>query len=186
MRKLVFVAMLLLGFCAVSTAQDVPQFEIFGGWNLILPEDNEAIDYFNGFEGTFVVNANEYAGAVIGVSGAYCSLTEGGEDLGTISNYNVLFGPQIRIPVHERIVPFVRALFGVGMLRLPSDLEGNEAGQLDDNGLAMAFGGGVDIRVSDMISIRPAQVEFLTWRLSGEYINATRFGAGIVFNIGEL
>ena len=48
MRKLVFVAALLLGFCAVSAAQDVPQFEIFGGWNLILPEDNDAVEYFNG------------------------------------------------------------------------------------------------------------------------------------------
>ena len=185
MRKLVFVAALLLGFCAVSAAQDVPQFEVFGGWNLILPEDNDAVDYFNGWEGSFVVNANEYAGVVIDVSGTYGSLVDNGSDLGTISSYSFLFGPQIRIPASEKVVPFVRALFGAAHFRPPSDLEGNEAGQLNDNGLAMAFGGGVDIRFNDRFSIRPAQVEFITYRLDGEFINGARFGAGVVFNIGE-
>ncbi|MBN2242115.1 MAG: outer membrane beta-barrel protein [Acidobacteria bacterium] len=186
MRNLVFVAVLLLGFCAVSAAQDVPQLEVFGGYNVLIPEDNEGdIDYFHGWEGTLVVNGNEYAGIAIDVSGAYASLEDEGEDLGTVSTYTFLFGPQVRIPVHEKITPFIRALFGAGTLRLPGDLEGNEAGQLNDNGFAMALGGGVDIHLNDMISIRPAQVEFLTWRLSGEWLNTARFGAGVVFKFGE-
>jgi hypothetical protein len=182
MRKLVFVAVLLLGFCAVSMAQDVPQFEVFGGWNIIIPEDNPDIDYLNGWEGTLVVNGNEYAGVAIDISGTYASLDD---DLGTVSNYNFLFGPQVRIPMHEKITPFVRALFGAGTLRLPSGLEGNEEGQMNENGFAMAIGGGVDIHFNDMISIRPAQLEYLTWRLNGEWINAARFAAGVVFKIGE-
>lgn len=172
MRKLVFVAVFLLGFCAVSAAQDVPQFEVFGGWNIVMPE-GEDVDNFNGWEGTFLVNANEYAGAALDFSGVY-SGQDGAPDI-----YNFLFGPQVRIPGNERVTPFLRALFGVGHVRFEDEL-------MNENGLTMAFGGGVDINVNEMLSVRPAQIEFLTWRLGGEWVNAARFAAGVVIKIGEL
>ena len=174
MRKLVFVAVLLLGFCAVSAAQDVPQFEVFGGWNIVLPEGDE-IDYLNGWEGTFGVNINEYASAVIDVGGVYYS---GDGDMGSISLHSFMVGPQFKLPGTEKIVPFVRALFGGSHLDTADDL-------MNDNGLAMAFGGGVDINYNDMISIRPAQIEFVTNRFSGEFVNSARFAAGVVFKFGE-
>ncbi len=173
MRKLVFVAVLLLGFCAVSAAQDVPQFEVFGGWNIVLPEGDE-IDYLNGWEGTFGVNLNEYASAVIDIGGVYYS----GDDAGTVSIHSFLVGPQIKLPGTEKIVPFARALFGGSHLDTPDDM-------MNDNGFTMALGGGVDINYNDMISIRAAQIEYVTTRFSGEFVDTARFGAGIVFKFGE-
>jgi opacity protein-like surface antigen len=175
MRKLVFVAVLLLGFCAVSAAQDVPQFEVFGGWNIVLPKDVEEVDYLNGWEGSFGVNVNEYAGAVIDISGVYYN---GNEEMGNVSIHSFLVGPQVKIPANEKIVPFVRALFGASHLD-------TEVNTLNDNGLTIAIGGGVDINYNDRISIRPAQVEYVASRFNGEFLDTGRFAAGIVFKFGE-
>ncbi|MBN2321654.1 MAG: hypothetical protein JXR49_21425 [Acidobacteria bacterium] len=171
MRKLVFVAVLLLGFCAVSVAQDVPQFEVFGGWNIVLPEGDE-MDYLNGWEGAFTVNANEYAGVVIDISGQYYS----GEE--SVSFYSFLFGPQVKLPGNEKVVPFVRALFGATHVAFEDNI-------MNENGFTMAIGGGVDINYNDMISIRPAQIEYITYRFDGEFYDSARFGAGIIIKIGE-
>ena len=178
MRKLVFVAVLLLGFCSVSAAQDVPAFEVFGGWNIALPEGDE-IDYMNGWEGSFIINGNEYGSAVIDISGLYgkaCLDEEMDEE--NVAFYSFLFGPQVNLPVSETVKPFVRALFGATHADFENDL-------MNENGLTMAFGGGVDINVNERVSIRPAQIEFVTYRFSGEFVNSARFGAGLVIKIGE-
>jgi opacity protein-like surface antigen len=194
MRNLVIVAVCLLGFCAISVAQD-SQFEVFGGFNVLIPEEYVPVDSLYGWEGSFTVNANEYASAVIDISGLYYSAAD--QEIAPTSIHNFLVGPQIKIPKFgERFVPFVRALFGLGHVRFADDLvipgEGeeddiplNDEGQLNDNGFTMAFGGGLDIPLNERMSIRPAQMEYMMHRLDGEFINSFRFAAGVIFNIGE-
>ena len=196
MRNLVFVALCLLAFCAVSVAQDVPQFEVFGGWNIILPEEDVPVDYLSGWEGTFTVNANEYASAVIDFSGTYTGWED--NEIGMSSIHNFMVGPQVRLTqVSERFVPFIRALFGLSHVRFGDiviegegeDIPLNDEGQLNQNGFAMAFGGGLDININDTFSVRPAQIEFMTVRLNAEgrseFVNNTRFAAGVIFKFGE-
>ena len=194
MRNLVFVAVCLLAFCAVSVAQDVPQFEVFGGWNIILPEEYVPVDSLNGWEGSFTVNGNEYLSAVIDVSGLYTGWES--NEVGMSSMHNFMVGPQFRLTkVSEKFVPFVRALFGLSHIRFSDqaeDEEGtpiNDEGQLNQNGFAMAFGGGVDFNLNDRISIRPAQIEYVTARFNtigrAEFVNFTRFAAGVIIKIGE-
>ena len=187
MRNLVFVAVLLLGFCAISAAQDVPQFEVFGGWNIVMPEEYMPVDYLNGWEGTFTINANEYASAVIDFSGLYTDFNS--NDVGLKSMHSFMAGPQIRLtPVSAKFVPFVRALFGLSHIRF-GDIEENSEGQLNQNGFAMALGGGVDLNLNNRISIRPAQFEYVTGRFetvgTSEFINFARFAAGVVIKFGE-
>lgn len=172
MRNLIFVAVLLLAFGTMAVAQDVPQFEVFGGWNIVLPEEQVDLDYLNGWEGTFVVNANEYAGVAVDASGQYS-----GEE-GAPSFHSILIGPQVSIPKHERIVPFVRALFGVTHVNFENDI-------MNENGFTMAYGGGVDVKINDRFSVRPIQAEYMTTRIDGEFINFARLAAGVVINFGE-
>lgn len=188
MRNLVFVAVCLLVFCAVSVAQDVPQFEVFGGWNIVLPEEYMPVDSLNGWEGSFTVNGNEYLSGVIDVSGLYTGWES--NEIGLSSMHNFMVGPQFRLTkVSERFVPFVRALFGLSHIRFSDQLEDNDEGQMNQNGFAMAFGGGVDFNLNDRISIRPAQIEFVTTRFNtvgrAEFVNSTRFAAGVIIKIGE-
>ncbi len=57
------------------------------------------------------------------------------------------------------------------------------------NAFAMASGGGLDIKVSRFIAIRPAQVEYFMTRFPdglNNQQNNFRFGAGVVLRIARL
>ena len=44
MKKLVLVAVFLLGFSVMAMAQDVPKIEVFGGYSLILMDTGHCPD----------------------------------------------------------------------------------------------------------------------------------------------
>ncbi len=56
---------------------------------------------------------------------------------------------------------------------------------LGTNGFAWSAGGGLDIRVSELIAIRPIQVEYVALHTEGATLNSPRVSAGIVFRFGE-
>lgn len=171
MKNLVFAAMLLLGFCAMSVAQDVPKFEVFEGWTTILPEESVDQDYINGWNASLVINANQYAGIAIDISGVY----SGDDNPNSIHTF--LFGPHVAFRKHETFTPFVHALFGAAHMDASSNID-------NDNGLAMAFGGGVDIKINKSVSFRPVQADFMTIRSDGSFYNFARLSTGIVIKIG--
>jgi hypothetical protein len=49
-------------------------------------------------------------------------------------------------------------------------------------GLAGAFGGGLDFRVSDRVDIGAFQLDYKPTRIDGSTLHNFRFGAGIVFH----
>jgi hypothetical protein len=91
-----------------------------------------------------------------------------------------LFGPRANIR-RGNVTPFVQTLFG---------------GILTSSGIAtlgwqthfaMAVGGGVDVRVSRHISVRPVEAGYLLTKIPDGLNNRQnnfRFGAGIVFRFG--
>jgi hypothetical protein len=52
----------------------------------------------------------------------------------------------------------------------------------------MAFGGGLDIPVSKLISIRPAEIDYLLTRFNNQFTDTNqsnfRYSAGVVFTFG--
>jgi hypothetical protein len=172
MRNLVFVAVLLLGFCAVSVAQDVPQFEVFGGWSVVIPEEIVPQDVLNGWDASVVINANKLGGVEIDANGIYSG------DEGSPKIHSFLFGPHIAIRKYEKFTPYVHALFGGTHV-------GYDDSIMNENGFSMAFGGGVDVKINKTFSIRPVQADFMTVRISGDFYNFARLSAGVVIKIGE-
>jgi len=80
------------------------------------------------------------------------------------SSYSYLFGP-VLFEITGRYKPFAHALFGenrVGTNLSNVKLSGIGAPGLtaSDTAFAMAFGGGVDIRISERIAIRAGQVDY--------------------------
>lgn len=55
---------------------------------------------------------------------------------------------------------------------------------LGTNGFALSAGGGVDIKISRLLAIRMAQVEYMMLRSQGDTLNCARVSAGIVFRFG--
>lgn len=164
---------------------------------------------FNGAEAAVVFNVHRYVGIKGDFSAAYRNedfsfQTGTGTTANTInvrtSNqlYNYLGGVQIKDnSSNARVKPFAHALVGAatGRTRFKnvtcsdtsaasgcSTIISNGLASSDsETGLAGAFGGGLDIKLSDRIDLRAIQVDYNPIRFSGSTDNNFRIGIGIVF-----
>jgi len=102
--------------------------------------------------------------------------------------YNILGGVQFKDNESDAVVqPFGHALVGVGIYRqhfrecLTNNAPGTFCGTpVKDVGLAGAFGGGLDFRVTGRAGIRVVS-DYNPMRIEGETIHNYRFGVGMVF-----
>jgi opacity protein-like surface antigen len=113
-----------------------------------------------GFETSLTVALTRYVGVTSDLSMYFNGKPSGqittGEDF-TIDSTSLYFmvGPEIKARNHTRLTPFAHALFGVARSR--SEFKAPGIGFSDSHtrtGFAMAFGGGLDRRVSGRFSIR--------------------------------
>ncbi len=156
---------------------------------------------FNGFEASGVYNVSRYVGIKGDFSGAYRNRDFNiGSGAATTnfetknSLYNALGGVQFKDNASEaRLKPFGHALVGVGVARTKIEnftttttgtttttLFGDD--RFTDRGLAMAFGGGLDVKLSDKVDFRPVQIDYNPIRLNGSFDHNVRFGIGFVFH----
>jgi hypothetical protein len=155
----------------VNSASDVPAFSANGGG------------------GQFVLNFGKWFGAVADV-GAVHNGDIGGYHLDTTLT-NFMFGPRIPIRVSHRITPYLQALFGgvygstsapvtvpPGTVVLPpvvnpasSTAATNAANAIalraatSQTAFAMAYGGGLDIKINKIVSFRPIGLDYYMMRL---------------------
>jgi hypothetical protein len=185
MRNLVIVAVLMLCFCSMTVAQELPKFEIFGGWSYVRPDGGG--DGLQGWNASVTSNINEYFGVVMDGSGYYTS-----DDGYCARAHSFLVGPKFSLREHEKVTPFWHAMFGV--IHTGFDVEGTVMDGEDEvdvwisdatDNFAMAFGGGIDVKVNEMWSIRPFQADYMVERSFGDFIPNLRFSAGVVIAIGE-
>ncbi len=107
--------------------------------------------------------------------------------------YTFLFGPTVTSSVNKVSV-FGHALFGGAHSSLGAGIAGLSTGVNSATAFAMAFGGGVDIGLTQHFAIRPAQVDYLYTHFNafdalstglssttGGHQNSFRYSAGIVF-----
>ena len=162
----------------------------------------------NGGGGTLVLNLSQYLGIKMDLQG-YGSNTSTfivpisrNFPSGAIANvqgnlFTYLFGPQIKIRA-PHFQPFVHALFGGAH----SNVYANAFKTIcrpalgacafstapSGNAFAMAFGGGVDIPVGKVVSIRPAEIDYLftdfTNQFNNSHQNNFRYSGGINFSFG--
>jgi opacity protein-like surface antigen len=206
-----FPVFILLIFCAsVAFAQtdEISKGEFFAGYSINRVDfdgsgDSDIDDAlgegrnFQGFNVSGVYNFSKYVGLKADVSGHYKNFTA---DIPGFNNqpkinaslYNVLGGFQVKNNSKERRVkPFVHALVGAGITKAklndafcreafgtacPSEFSESETA------LAMAFGGGLDIRASRRFSFRVFQVDYNPLRKDGATTNNLRFSFGVVFH----
>jgi opacity protein-like surface antigen len=182
MKKLVLVAVLLFGFSVLAVAQDVPVAEVFGGYSYVRvnPTPEQYPDSFNlnGFSTSVAFNVNKIAGVVADFGGYYGSIPNTSD--AKIHIHSLMFGPRINVR-KGKVTPYVQALFGYAH----SAVIVNDVNQGKENDFAMAFGGGVDINVNKLISVRPVQIEYVGIKSGQDLLNNMRFSAGIVFKLGK-
>lgn len=189
MRSAVLVVLTTLVSSILVVAQKQPRVEIFGGYSLerIAPcglsgsgcnfEGNEGplTGSFNGWNAAVTSFFWKSMGVTADFAGHYGSTNRSlNPPTGNLPNYTYLFGPEYAIRL-ARITPFVHGLVGGVSWRSPD---------VRYNALAWAAGGGLDVKASPRIAIRPVQFDYQGNRVPiGRFTLATgwRYSLGAVF-----
>lgn len=173
MRNLSLLGILLLFSASAATAQETStKAEVYGGYQYI--RTNPGSGNCHGGSGSVAGNVNNWFG-VVGEFGA-CKMT--GLPTGASGHaFNYLFGPRVTYRSQSSFTPFVHALFGG--INASNSVQG--LGSSSSNALAMAFGGGADVRVSEHVSLRLVQFDYFPTRFSGVTQNNLRLQTGFVY-----
>jgi outer membrane protein with beta-barrel domain len=160
-------------------AQDAPRAEVFGGFQYYRANtgtDVTNLDHFNlnGWNASLSGYFNRYLGVTADFSGAYGSPEFLGVPLHT-KLHIFMFGPVLRLPNPTHLTPFVHALGGA--VHTSFDSQGSSTA---DTSAAWAVGGGLDLNIAPILSVRLAQVDYLQTRTFGDSQNNFRYSAGIV------
>lgn len=192
MRKLLFL-IILISACsfAIQAQDDVSPLEIFGGYSYLRtgnPYDQDS----HGWNTSIAANLTKYVAIKADFGGYYDNYSRaavGGPI--SVSNrvHTYLFGPQFNFRATEKVNPFIHALFGGAHDKTIATRAASRT-VVTDNGFAMAVGGGLDAKLSDSVSFRVFQTDYLLTRYrdpnlaprAKRSIHHFRLSTGLVFH----
>jgi hypothetical protein len=210
--KTILIGTIMIACASIAAAQsDYKKFEFFAGYSHnrvdtgIGDDDPDLQDIineregFHGFELSATGNLSRYFGLKADFSGHFKNKSIQapnipGSNVDVDSRlFNFLGGVQIKDNSTEgAFKPFAHALAGVAHARNSVDFNNVFCVAIfpspctpfteSETGFAGAFGGGIDIRASDRISIRAIQVDYNPTRLFDSTQHNFRFGVGILFH----
>ncbi len=192
-------------FCAFPLAQ-AQKYEATVNYSLMVynPAKSLAGDRdLNGGGGSFTRNLGDYFALKAELQGyATTTLTyhvtatpgvvPGTGTFSTQANmFTYLFGPQFNFAASRARI-FGETLFGGAYTNAYADLfkaAGVTSLSTENNGFAMAFGGGIDVKIGRRTALRPAQFDYLLTRYEWKPIGINnqsnfRYQAGVVFAFG--
>jgi len=189
MKSLAFVLGALLTSSAVLCAQEVstPKYEIglSYSWLHVNSANSDFQRTGNGGSGYLEYNLNKTIG-LVGDFGGYANTRTGIND----KALTYLFGPRFNWR-HARLNPYVQFLFGGAYA-----WAGPNGNSNTQNSFATAAGGGLDVKWTDHIAIKPIQIEYVMTQFDsaplggsttrfGDHQNDLRYSAGVVFQLGS-
>ena len=183
-RLVVVVSLVLLSTITAFAQDDYKKYEFFGGYsalhldNLAGDTGSPAVDdvlgekqTLRGFNLEFGRNFHKYVGAKFDYSlhlreDNFSRPLGSGTIDSTIQNF--LGGIQVKNNAHDgpTFKPFGHALFGVAVQKLDVDspqlpaLFGVSDFHTNETSFAMAFGGGLDIKLNDRFDVRVIQIDW--------------------------
>lgn len=196
MNKLLFVLAMLLALPILASAQELPRTEIFGGYSYMrLDADGQTDQDLNGFNTSFTYNFNSFIGATAEFSAAFGTLTTGMGTTATTQDqdfYFYLFGPKFTFRGNERFTPYAHILLGAvtqdlgNVLTSTTGTTTTTTSTPNNTQFAMAIGGGLDVSVTERLSLRAIQADYVLTRLApNTNLNNIRASAGLVLKLGE-
>jgi hypothetical protein len=210
--KAIQLAAVVMLFGLTAWAQEFPRVEVGADYSFVRFAPSSAYTQghsLNGGGGSLVVNINGYLGIKMDLQGYQSTtnnfniphnLTFPGGAAGRVSGdlFTYTFGPQIKVRAHG-LQPFGQILFGAAH----SNVYANAFKQIcqpiagtcsfnktpTEDAFAMIFGGGVDIPLGHLISIRPAEIDYVLTRFNNNFSNTNqsnfRYAGGVVFSFGQ-
>jgi hypothetical protein len=163
---LLLVGILSLVSAARGQERETPAAEISAGYSYFRAGGQDGLNLHGGSV-SLAANVNHWFG-VVGDYGLYHMQPSG---FGGINFHSFTVGPRFSFRSSSKITPFAQVLVG--------GFHG-----LSTTGFALSVGGGLDVKVSEHLAIRPFQVEYMLLRAQGDNLNCGRVSAGIVFRFG--
>jgi hypothetical protein len=181
MKKLVLIAVFVMGFSVAAIAEDLPAYELFTGYSYFRFVPTGSSADLQGWNMAIAFNKNKNTAIVADVTGNYGRFNDrfNKHDNRAIKVHSFLFGPKVAIP-KGRYSPFLQALIGVYHIN-----RGGGVSRDTENDFGCAFSFGMDIKASDKISVRPLQAEYVLVRSKAIRQSDLRVSSGVIFNIGK-
>ena len=157
MHKFMGLVLLLGMFASAAFGQEMgaaPKAEIFGGYQYTRFDGGTNA---NGWNTALTGNVNRWFGVAADFSGAYNS-----QSGANFNQYTYTFGPVLSWRHSQTFTPFTHFL--AGGFRQSASYAGTSASA---NGFAMMFGGGVDVKATQRISLRAIQFDWLSLHSNG-------------------
>jgi len=197
----------LFGSCVYAQEETTPKADLFLGYSFLRVNSAQQIPAFtaNGGVSTLGLNFNEHIGLEAEFGGYYNGNIKNLQ-LDTTS-FSYLFGPRLSYGRTKRFDPYVHALFGVNRVStgisassilFPAQHATGASYDVSQANFAMAVGGGIDIKLSKKVILRPVQVDYYLTRFetptflligtgaptTNKNQNNIRYAAGIMFTFG--
>ncbi len=191
MRKLLFSLVVTLLLAVPAMAQNSAGGQVFGGFSYTnIDSLNREGSY--GFQASYSHSLSDKYSIVADFGGQFGSLDFSDPLLGTFSldfqNYEYLFGPQFDRR-RGKYNTFVHALVGFATVRtsattitilgIPVPIPSTS-----ETGLAFGFGGGFDVDLSERVSFRVVQIDYIPSNIADAWTHNIRLGVGLVFKLG--
>ena len=192
-KTFLLLVTLLIALPQTVKAQQFQGIEFFGGYSYL--QNNLSSTYspfylaptpfgsnfsLNGWQASITEKATDWVGLTQEFGGSYGNKQLQGLD-NHFSTFSILSGPRFYYPGLKGVTPFVHALFGYEQTTV--ELQGQNL-KATGTSYAMAFGGGLDVKVSRGLAIRLLQVDYYRPQVFGSSQNNLRFSAGIVLRFG--
>ncbi|HEU5233493.1 MAG TPA: outer membrane beta-barrel protein [Terriglobales bacterium] len=209
----VFATVLLLGVAAM--AQEYPKAELSLDYSYMHFAPSQAFTQnksLNGGGGAFVYNFTSHLGVKMDLQGygsftdsftipASPSLPSGAHGSVSGNLFTYLFGPQLKFRgQHMELLTHALAgaahsnVYGSAFKTICQPTATGCPGVQNspsNNGWAMMLGGGLDFPINHVVSIRPAEFDYVLTRFGNFFTeenanqNSFRYSAGVVFNFGH-
>jgi opacity protein-like surface antigen len=185
MRKLFFVASLLLLLPLAALAQDKPKVEIFGGYSYLRTDDALDLD-LHGWNASATVNLNKWFGIKGDFSGHYTDEEISPGVRADINAHLFLIGPQFAYREHDVWQPFGHVLLGAARTHSSARTTVGRVSNTETD-FAFVVGGGLDAHVAKNLAIRLFQADYVLihdGRIDENFHNF-RLSTGLVLRLGD-
>ena len=197
MRLILRIAFLLIALSTPALAQDSPPVEVFAGYSFFRPDGGGGL---HGWNASVAISVNRRMAIVGDFSGHYGSQSLEAdlfddEFLGDVSIradsdsnvHTILAGPKFSVAeiADGRLTPFAHFLIGASRLGADASITFGGASlesAFADMGLAVAVGGGLDVRLSDSVGIRLIQADYFVTNFGGGSLHNARLSFGVVLH----
>lgn len=181
----------LFGIASFCHAQQYPRWEMFTGFSYAHVDLGQQSSTFQPTDKNYYglhVNGSFNARSYLRIILCDFAVQGGGTTTNVaplradVRTSQVLFGPEF-VRRGSSSAVFVHTLVGLTNTRLVERLGGSDVTPdlANRTNLAFGVGGGFDIHLISLLSIRAAQADFIPTRLGGGWENQFRLSSGVVF-----